>query len=80
MQNGQNEAKRERGIMKNEMPSPLLDEKICFIIYKVASRYTPKFLAGHYVTQHPPVHHSLETSHGPQLSKPSYSPLDPLPR
>jgi len=39
-------AKQERGIMKNEMPSPLLDEKN--MLYKVTSRYTAKFLAGHY--------------------------------
>jgi hypothetical protein len=29
--NGENHANRERGIMKNEMSSVLLDEKICFI-------------------------------------------------
>jgi hypothetical protein len=34
------------GIMKNKMPSPLLDEKI--MLYKVTSKYTAKFLAGHY--------------------------------
>jgi hypothetical protein len=31
--------------MKNEMPSLLLDEKN--LLYKVTSRYTAKFLAGH---------------------------------
>jgi hypothetical protein len=29
--NEENQANREGGIMKNEMPSQLLDEKICFI-------------------------------------------------
>jgi hypothetical protein len=33
--------------MKNKMPFLLLDEIICF--YKVTSKYTTKFLAGHYV-------------------------------
>jgi hypothetical protein len=32
--------------MKKEMPSLILDGKICF--YKVTSRYTAKFLAGRY--------------------------------
>jgi hypothetical protein len=35
--------------MKNEMPWLFLDEKIC--LYKVSSRYTAKFLAGHYVLE-----------------------------
>ncbi len=44
--NGDNQANREGGIiMKNEMPSLLLDEK--HLLCKVTSRYTAKFLAGH---------------------------------
>jgi hypothetical protein len=43
---GENQANREGGIMKNEMLSFLLDEKIC--LYNVTSKYTTKFLAGHY--------------------------------
>jgi len=44
--NGVNQANTEGDIiMKNEMPSLLLDEKN--MPYKVTSRYTAKFLADH---------------------------------
>jgi hypothetical protein len=45
--------------MKNEMPSLLLDENICF--YKVTSIYTATFVAGHYVLkEHSSPHNTFE--------------------
>jgi len=46
-QSGESEANREGRIMKNKMPSLLLDEKICFIRLPPGQVHCKKFLAGH---------------------------------